>query len=293
MIISNTEVTTKNICDVAHEFHFIKGVAPKQLPVPLYRGIIGHSALQVYYELMKEGEPVEVCRDGALAVLDKEIARIASETPEEFEQIQLIMNIRNLIKDYADVYRKEPFRVLEVEKKYFTPVDPELDIHYGLQLDTLIEMIAGEFRGEIVVMDHKFVYNFKTALDIQMDAQLPKYIKTLQDNGYSVSRGWFNQVRTRQMKAPRPEDLYRRSWIKSNRHETAQIWKEQAKVAREIHSIKSDPDYEPVRTMSYITCRGCMFQGPCKSSLDGTDVSTMLQAQFEPSKYGYTDLSAA
>lgn len=293
MIISNTEVTTKNICDYAHYMHFIKGVAPKKLPTPLYRGIVGHSALEAYYLLMKEGAVVDECREAALAVVDKEIEHVAETSAEDFERVQLLVNIRSLIRDYAEVYRVEPFKVLEVEKKFFTPVDQELDIHYGLQLDTLVEMISGEFRGDLVVMDHKFVYNFKTALDIQMDAQLPKYIKTLRDNGYFVTKGLFNQVRTRQMKSPGPEDLYRRTWLKANKYETAQIWKEQAKVAKELQDLKTNPNYEPVRTMSYVTCRSCMFQKPCKAALDGTDVSTMLQSNFEPSKYGYTDLSAA
>lgn len=293
MIISNTEVTTKNICDYAHHMHFIKGVAPKKLPTPLYRGIVGHSALEAYYLLMKEGTPVDECRKAAMAVIDKEIAHVAETSPEGFERVQLLVNIRNLIRDYAEVYRVEPFKVLEVEKKFFTSVDLERDIHYGLQLDTLVEMTSGEFRGDLVVMDHKFVYNFKTALDIQMDAQLPKYIKTLRDNGYFVTKGWFNQVRTRPMKAPKPEDLYRRTWLKAKNAETAQIWKEQVKVARELQDLKTDPSYEPVRTLSYVTCRNCMFQQPCYSALDGSDVTAMLESNFEPSKYGYTDLSSA
>lgn len=295
MIISNTEVTTKNVCEYAHHLHFNVGVAPKKLPVALYRGIIGHSALEAYYKCMKAGGVIEECLEAALVVIDKEILRLAESDSGDFDRIQLVHNIRNLIIRYSKVYREEQFKVLEVEKKFFTPVDQKLDIHYGLQLDTLVEMTSGEFRGDLIVMDHKFVYNFKTALDIQMDAQLPKYIYALRQNGYFVTKGIFNQVRTREMKAPKDEDLYRRTPLKNKPRETAQIWKEQAKVARDIYWEREGGEFrkEPIRTMSFITCRNCMFQQPCYSALDGSDVTSMLESNYEPSKYGYTDMSVA
>jgi hypothetical protein len=291
MIISNTEVATKNLCDKAHDFRFNKNLEPKKLPIAIYRGVLGHSALEPYYLEMKEGSSVDTCKSAALAVLDKEIARIASETPEEFEQISLVMNLRKLIINYARIYEEEPFRVLEVEKVYHTSVDDDID--YALRLDILVEMIKGEYRGDLVVVDHKFVYNFKTPLDIAMDAQLPKYIKALQDNGYTVTKGMFNQIRTRALKNPTPVDLYRREWVRSNRAETTQIWKEQLAVAKQIAKDKANPDYMPVRTLSLLVCRSCMFQAPCKAELNGDDTSRMLQANYKQSSYGYSDLSDA
>lgn len=296
MIISNTQIAAKNLCDKAHDYQFIKKIVPKRLPTAIYRGVIGHAALEQYYLLLKDGKSVEECRDAALSVLDKEINKIATSTPEEFEQIGLLVNLRALIRDYAEVYRIEPFKVLEVEKVFTTKASTQVRflpvIDYGLKLDLLVEMTKGEHRGDLVVVDHKFVYNFKTALDIQMDAQLPKYIKTLRDNGFIVTKGFFNQIRTRVMKNPSPVDLYRRDWIKTNKAETEQIWTEQLQSAEQILKAQ-EFNTPPIRTMSLLVCRSCMYQGPCKAELNGDNVTQMLEANYEPSTYGYSDLSGA
>jgi hypothetical protein len=295
MIISNTQVSMKNLCDKAHHFRFVRdshGYEPKKFPIPIYRGILGHSALEQYYLQLKDGKPVEECRDAALSVLDNEIRIISTETPEEFELIKIVIQLRQLIEAYAEVYRKEPFRVLEVEQEYQTSVGLREDIKYGLKLDLLVEMTSGQYRGDLVVVDHKFVYNFKTTLDIEMDAQLPKYIYTLRQNGYTVTKGMFNQVRTRGLKNPGPEDLYRREWLKSSKAEVSQIWDEQsitaARIADDINWSRTS-----IRTLSLLVCRSCMFQGPCKAELNGDDVTQMLEANYQKSSYGYSDLSDA
>lgn len=279
MIISNSQVATKNLCDRAHYYRYIRNKEPKKLSPVLYRGVMGHLALQDYYLEHKEGSQIEVCRDAALSVLDKEIARIAREEPQEFELVAINMQLRKLLEDYAEVYRVEPFKVLEVEKDFTTPVGPDID--YILQLDVLIEMIKGEYRGDLVVMDHKFVYNFKSALDIQMDAQLPKYVKTLQDNGYTITKGIFNQIRTRQIKNPSPEDIYRRDLLKTNKKETETIWREQEEVAAQILYDRFNTERPPIRTMNYLVCRFCAYQGPCKAELNGDDATQMLEANFQ------------
>lgn len=288
MIISNTQITAKNLCDKAHHYRFIQDIEPKTLPPAIYRGVLGHSALEQYYLLLKDGKPVEECMKAALAVLDREIARILRETPEEFIQILMVQKLRDLITGYAAEYTTEPFKVLEIEQEYRTPVND--DVEYALRVDLLVEMTSGQYRGDFVVVDHKFVYNFKTALDIQMDAQLPKYIHTLRQNGIVVTKGMFNQVRTRIMKNPTPKDLYRREWIKSSRAETAQIWDEQESTAQRIIDDKKY-GVNPVRTLSLLVCRSCLFQKPCKAELDGDDVSQMLNAVYRKSTYGYKDLS--
>lgn len=291
MIISNAQISTKLLCDKAHDYRYRLNKEPKVLAPALYRGVLGHSALETYYRNIKDGKTVDESRGAALSVLDKEISRIASETPEEFERVQLVLKLRKLIEAYAEVYRIEPFKVLEVEQDYRTPVD--LDVEYVLRLDLLVEMTKGEYRGDLVVTDHKFVYNFKSALDIQMDAQLPKYIKTLRENGYFVTKGMFNQVRTRDLKNPKIEDLFRRDIFKSNKDEIEQIWTEQKIVANQISNNAKNPGYVPVRTMSLQVCRFCAFQGPCKAELNGDDVTQLLEANYQESHspLRQTDLS--
>lgn len=285
MIISNTQASLRNLCERAHYYSYIVGVEPKKLPVAIYRGVLGHSALEQYYLEMKEGSSQETCLSAAKSVLNKEIARIASETPEQFEQINLIISLLKLIEGYVEAYKEEEFRVLGVEADYFTPVSEGID--YGVRLDLLVEMVKGEHRGDIVVVDHKLVYNFKTTLDIDMDGQLPKMIKTIRENGYVISKGMFNQLRTRPLKNPSLSDLYRREWIRPKKTEIDQIWKEQRDTALDIAALKKlSPEIietKVARNMSLLVCRSCFFQPLCKAELNGDDITQMLKANYQKS----------
>lgn len=286
MIISNTQVSLRNLCERAHYYSYIVGVEPKKLPTAIYRGVLGHSALEQYYLEMKEGASQDICSKAAKSVLDKEVARIAAETPEQFEQIGLVINTRKLIEGYTAVYKEEEFKVLEVEKDFYTPINDSID--YGVRLDLLVEMTKGPHRGDVVVIDHKFVYNFKTTLDVDMDAQLPKMVKTLRANGYLITKGMFNQIRTRKLKSPSLSDLYRREWTRSKKIEIETIWREQEQTALEISHIKTLPievieSTKAKRNMSLLVCRSCFFQPLCKAELNGEDITANLQANYQKS----------
>lgn len=291
MIISNTRVTTRNLCKRMDYYRFILNIEPRVFPHYIDTGLLGHSALEIYYSFMRDGSPVDECKKAALNFLREQAKLSIKEAPEDFERIQRINYLVWLIDGYAEFYRVEPFKVLEVEKVYTASITT--DINYGMKLDTLVEFTSGKYRGDLVVMDHKFVYNFKSIVEIQMDAQLPKYIKTLQDNGYTVTKGLFNQLRRREMKNPQPEDLFRRSWLKTNKAESEQIWREQTNTAIKIYSdsrisidtIKDDA----VRTLSLIVCRSCMFADLCKAELNGDNVTNLLTSNYKQSTYGYTE----
>lgn len=296
MIVSNTQVSLENLCERAHYYRFILGIEPKTLPPALYRGVLGHAALEAYYLEMKEGASLDTCLKAAKSVLDKEIARIATETPEEFEQIMLVQTIYPLIVGYARRWEVEPFKILEIEHEYQVPITDH--IQYAMKLDMLVEMTRGKYRGDLIVVDHKFVYNFKTQLDIDMDAQLPKYVWTMRQNGYIVTKGMFNQIRTRELKAPTPDDLYRREFVDftSRRKEMEQIWREQKLTAERLvdkigTGSKKAASQSP-RTLSLLVCRSCTFKDPCKAELNGNDITHMLQSNYQKSTYGYTDLNA-
>lgn len=290
MIISNSEIAVKNLCDKQHDFRFNKQLQSKHVSGPLGLGILGHEAFEAYYTEMMQGSPVDLCKKAAVAVLHTAIAITVSETPEDYERLQDIAYLVKLFDGYVEVYRQEPFRVLAVEKEYQIPLTG--NTQYGMKLDLLVEFISGKYRGDFVIVDHKFVYNFKTQLEIDMDAQLPKYIKVLRDNDILVTKGLFNQIRYRRMKEPAPEQIYQRSWLKANKEETEQIWKEQLIVAKQIIRERENPVENPIRTLSLLVCRSCSFQAPCKAELNGDNIDNMLAANYKKSTYGYTETAS-
>jgi len=295
MIISNTEVTTFNTCQRQHYFRFGLQVEPKftTLSKAIQRGIVGHKCLEAYYLALKSGESFENAKKITFVILNDEIAKIVNEFPDEFELIQTLVDLKRILEGYFEVYRNETFEVLEVESFFSAPVGP--GIEYGMKLDVLACMTSGEFKGDLVVVDHKFVYNFKTMAELEMDGQLAKYVQTCRANGHYVSKGIFNQLRYRVLKDPNPANLYRRDMVKATAREREQIWKEQLIAAERIEKFnlmgKDAWSANAVRNLNPLVCRGCFFQKLCKEELQGNDIQNTLVLNYQPNTYGYSDLN--
>jgi hypothetical protein len=264
---------------------------PKEhiLSKALFRGIVGHRIWEAYYQALKDGFSVDEAKQIGLKAQEAEIEKVVRENPEHYDMIQIAMELRTLFDTYTEVYRVDDFKPLEVESVFKTTM--RLGLEYGLRLDVLAEMTKGEFRGDIVVLDHKFLYNFKTPDEIDMDGQLPKYISTVKDNGIVVTKGRFNMIRYRSLKNNRPEDLFHREWIKPKKAEIEQIWKDQTIVSNEIEYMKQLPpaaaSEAAVRNMSPYICRSCYFKKLCKLELNGQDITNAVVMDYQPNTYGY------
>lgn len=291
MIVSNTEITSFSTCKRAHYYRFIMELEPKEhiLSKALFRGIVGHRIWEVYYQALKDGLSVDEAKQLGLARQEEELLKVVRENPEHYDLIQIVMELKTLFDTYVEVYRVDDFRPLEVETVFSTTMRPGLD--YGLRLDVLAEMTKGEYRGDIVVLDHKFLYNFKTPDEIDMDGQLPKYISTVRANGIVVTKGRFNMIRYRSLKNNAPEDLFERKWLYAKKAETEQIWRDQTKVADEIEYMKqlspAAASENAVRNMSPYICRSCYFKKLCKLELNGQDITNAVVMDYQPNTYGY------
>jgi hypothetical protein len=287
LIISNTQATLANTCGKAHHYRFVEEIEPKleTMSMALYRGIIGHEALQAYYELLKAGHPVEECKKAAQKVIEDEMSRVMRELPHDFERIKVLANLFRLIDAYAERYRVEPFEVIEVEKVYTSPIEEGLQ--YGGKIDVLIRYTSGIYRGDYAVMDHKFVYNFKSLDDVEINAQLPKYIRAVKASGIHVSKGVFNQIRYRPLKDPSPDDVYKRTPYKIDVNSSQVIWDEHVDTAQDIAAGK----IKPRRVLNEIVCRGCYFKKLCMAEMKNQDTEAIRKLHYQANTYGYLDMS--
>lgn len=288
MIISNTQITTYNSCTKQHDYMYTLGLGPRELSMPLYRGILGHSALETYYSLLAEGLPRDNATEAAWFVIQEELARIGREEVWNVEKLKEASVIANRIKAYSTVYSTEPFRIIAVEKQFLA--DFTSDVKFGFIPDLVVEATAGPYKGQLGIIDHKFVYNWKTVEELMLDAQLPKYRKGLQLNDYPVTWIMFNQIRTRDMNYKRPQDMFQRAYGIANPIASEQIWEEQMQTAIEIFY---SPEHPPRRALAPMVCKTCFFKEPCMLSMNGQDVSRILEMDFQkrdrPFKEWYND----
>jgi len=293
-VISNTEVAMFNTCQRSHYYRFRLNVEPRWelLSRALKRGIIGHEALEAYYTVLKDGFSVGNALEAAMAVIQKAVIDEVARDSIDTKPLDDLKHLKGLLMMYPSVYRAEPFEVLEVETVHKVKVNDTTE--YGLRLDLLIKFIKGEYFGDLALMDHKFIFNFKSNAELAMDAQLVKYGATLRSKGFKVTKGYFNQIRTRSMKDPGPTDLFRRVLVRPTFKETERIWAEQAITAERIAVLKSmsreDHSDAVTRNLNPLVCRSCLFQQLCKAELDEQPIEKILVTDYQKNTYGYSDL---
>lgn len=280
VIISNSEVGTYLACERRHYYAHGLGLAPKTTSTSLSRGIIGHEALAAYY--MNDRNPDKMYR-----VVDTHAVAGTAD-------LEMLTGLRTLLGFYVENYADEDarlFDILEIEKAYY--MDLAEDFSYGMRLDLLVQMKAGPYMGEVVLVDHKFAYNFPTAAEMALNVQLPKYIGTLRKNGINVHRGILNTLRWRVTKANEKvaAERFRRDVITPDSKRIRNILREQILASERIADLKALPieEYErrAVRSVNSMICKNCPFQNPCATEMAGENIGVMLQTDFQKNTYGY------
>lgn len=283
MLISNSEAKSFLDCERKHFYSFRKGLKPTTYSKALTRGIVGHEALEMYYKAKQKGFSKEICLLQATDLLDNR----ARETPEFFEELN---QLKPILVRYVQHYWDEPWKILEVESSHDMPIlENSIVLKYGLRLDLLVEITAGRDKGQIIIVDHKFVYDFFTQRELEMNTQQVKYIKTLRANGIPVRKAILNQIRYRQLKSPKPDMLFRRSSIYTTDKEAERFLHEFKKVALEIDYLNGLQEHEHKEAskmhIDKNTCGSCAYQPLCKLYLEGIDESRTEQMLYTHNDY--------
>jgi len=259
----------------------------------LSKGIAGHEVLAIYYESRKSGQSHTAAVHTAISHLDRLMTRDLTENLGM--NIDWLTELRVRLVDYFNWCEDQDyFRIVEVETTYRVDL-PTRPMQYAMRLDLLVEMTAGPQIGNLVIIDHKFVYDFYGESELSMNAQLPKYIGIVTANGHLVRSAILNQIRTRVNKKKPMEiaDKFRRELIVPNVQEIRTIFAEELMVAERIAELRALPvdewEQQVTRTMNNMTCKTCPFVSLCKTELSGQDTRLMREMDYEPITYGYAE----
>lgn len=281
MLISNSEAKSFLDCERKHYYSFREALKPGRHGKALTRGIVGHEALEAYYAAKRDGQPKRDCLGFAQEILDNNI-----DTYPEFSKE--LIQLKSILEKYVEYYWDEPWKILEVESSYSMLLDNST-VEYGMRLDLLVEVTAGREKGQIQIVDHKYVYDFFTDREKQMNSQLLKYILTLRDNGIDVRKAVLNQIRYRQFKSPNPEMMFRRDPIVATTTEMQNFFAQYGQVANRIERLyRLDmPEHKRQTTMHIdkTTCGSCAFQPLCKLYLEGQDEERTKRVLYNHNEY--------
>lgn len=279
MKISNSEVGTYLKCERRHYYAHGLNLMPKRYGTSLTRGIIGHEALEKFYRGQIDGLSLAEAKEAMNAVIVQHIV-------EGTDPIML-GSLATLLEEYTDKYGfLDSFKPIAVEETMGMPIAE--DIEYAMRFDLLAEMRTGMFAGEIVLIDHKFVYNFWDQDALMLNAQGPKYIATMRANDIPVKRMMVNQLRWREVKSNPVR--FQREWITPVAAEIKNVLREQSMASVQIaERLKDLTEYgdTALRTMDNMTCKNCSFAMLCRVELIGEDPTLLIETDFQPNTYGY------
>jgi hypothetical protein len=239
-------------------------------------GSAGHKVLEVFYAEILEGKKFEAA-----------VKRARQEADALQSEVEIPSNRASIFDTLFDFYFpnepmvREGWEILAVEKQFNLEYDPENKLQYPF----VVDIIAKSPEGKVVVVDHKFVYDFYNYEASIMQPQIPKYIGALRALNYKVDHGAYNMIRTRKLKEPDFASMVQWLDVKPEPVRVQQVFKEQIAVASEIQKIKlldeAEQDAQAYRVANKMVCQSCSFLDICRTELSGGNSKLMIQTEYK------------
>jgi CRISPR/Cas system-associated exonuclease Cas4 (RecB family) len=274
--VSHSEVDSYLLCRRKHYYGYTKSLQRVRESAALAMGTAGHKILEVFYKNILDGQSFDV----SLAVAK-------AEADELRQQVDIPANRANIFDTLFDIYFpneplvKEGWEILGVEKAFNLEYDPDTQSQYPF----VVDILARSPEGKIVVIDHKFVYDFYNYEASIMQPQIPKYIGALRALNYKVDHGAYNMIRTRKLKEPDAESMIQWLDVKPESARVTQVFREQIAVANDIMAIKSmseeQQDEHAYRVANKMVCQSCSFLDICRTELSGGNSKLMIETEYK------------
>lgn len=304
--VSNTEAQQAYRCEFAWliGFHPEMNYQLRDMGEARTRGIVGHKALEVFFLGLKEGRDYDSCAQEALDYIQGERVQIISAGDfANMKLLGLLNQLHPLLTNYFEHARKkiEQWEILEVEAFHAMEWEGEKDFYLPSRLDVTVYWLKGsEFYGETSPLDHKFVDQFWNRNQFVLNSQLPLQMLALRASRFQgkpepvVRRAVVNQLRTKKLKDPSPEDLFRVVPWDYKTPRIDRVFKNHLKTAVHLAFLKRLPLAEAMEivraSLGSQACKFCDFKELCDITFEGGDPSSVIAATLKSNEYGYPSL---
>jgi len=286
--VSHSEAESYLMCRRKHYYGYGLSIQRIVTSQALYTGTAGHRVLEKFYRTLLEAG--ETSQEQLLAwgpAYDKALLEYELIVSEGYENQTNRANLWEVLFDVEWGYLHNEFMVssgwtiLAVEEEFSLVYDEENDSRYPM----VIDMIMRDLDGNIVVVDHKFVYDFYTPGQTDLQPQIPKYIGALRAMNYPVAYGAYNMLRTRKLKTPEPSSMQFFMILRPTAERVLNTFMEQMGVAAEIQALNEltieERSMKAYRTANKMVCQSCSFKDICSTELSGGNTELMLKTDYK------------
>lgn len=287
--VSTSEVATFLTCKQRwmYAHHPSYNLEPRTLGIALTRGLIGHEALEKYYQAIMDGKLESDARKLSQDfVMQKGLTEVTIGDSEKAKMIGLLgITLMEYYDANLDLLKR--YNILGVENKVIASLPGTDDINFAGRIDLMLEEASGPNKREVVPFDHKFTYNFWPEIAVKLNAQISNYIWAVRETGYRSRKGILNMVRYR----PDAVEKFKQEEIPTNSVMRDTFINNHVEAAKVIVDLKLEPKVglkEGVtRSTSKFNCEYCPFSTLCLTESKGLDSTMMIKASYRPNSYGY------
>lgn len=287
--VSTSEVATFLTCKQRwmYAHHPSYNLEPRTLGIALTRGIVGHEALEIYYNSIMNTQSHELSIE---AVNDYFMKRSLHElTVGDSSKAEMISSLWGILRDYIETSKwiLDKFNIVGAELLVTAPLPEVSDIDFAGRIDLALGIMSGPHKGEVIPWDHKFTYNFWPEMSIKMNAQISNYVWALRQMGYRSRKGTLNMLRYRENAI----EGFKQEEVPTNSHLREAFIKNHVEAAKVIVDLKQKDRVGlkdgVTRSTSKFNCEYCPFSTLCYTEACGLESETMVKASFRPNSYGY------
>jgi hypothetical protein len=289
--VSTSEVATYLTCAQRwmYAHHPSYHLEPRTLGVALSRGLMGHKALEIYYQAILDGKLESEARQLIQSYIMTQ--SLNAMKVGDISKSQMVAALGVILMEYVEestpILLKQ-YNIVGVEQVLVASLTKE--IYFAGRVDLALEEKHGAYRGYIVPFDHKFTYNFWPEASLRINAQISNYVWAYRENGEKSRRGIINMIRYRD----NAQERYKQESVPTNDSLRNKLIQNHVIAAQRIVELKKKPTVDVsdgvTRSVSKFNCEYCPFSNLCYTEACGDDASTMIQANFRPNSYGYDDI---
>lgn len=280
--ISNSEIASWLQCRKKYYYEYVLDLEPKKQSDAINKGVLIHAMLEGYYAGKSLGWSDNECRDASMEPL-----MIAAQA--EFSDMVELGIVRELVMTYFNHYMEADdarYRVHAVETKM------KADLSDDFAMVGTVDLIwQDSVDGRYLMVDHKSSYNFWTDEQAAISGQFVKYAYLGRDAGLDVKGVMVNQIRTRPLKTPTAEMLFKRAWVLPSDIKIRNVMKQHIQASGEITEFRNAEAWKynaAVPIYDKYICSNCPFLPLCDSESNGAPIAYQIQADYrQRTGYGY------
>ena len=262
---SHSEIESFALCERRHFYNYGMGLTGTTVSESLYRGQCGHAGLAGYYTALQNGLHPDDAYEAGFKAAEK-----TGEEMETYNKTDLNAEVELLLAEYFDHYEDidAGIEVLAVEHNVRVPTSN------GNTITVVVDLIKREPGVGIVLVDHKFTYEFFNPESIDLNPQLVKYMAALRMENIPVARLEYNEIRTRKTKDNQidPSKKFMRTPFKPTKARIKNTMREHFIMADRIIELRESGleawEDSITRVANKMVCQSCPFKDICINDLN-------------------------